>query len=70
MLPLPPLAFAEPPGQQGLHFSFFQEGGGVKFVTNFLGGAKYEEKKMVCAKTQNHYFQNQGEGNCPPPPPK
>jgi len=50
---------------QGRHFSFFQGGGG-EILTNFLGGAKYEEKKSLCAKTQkNHYFSNSG-GGIPP----
>jgi len=53
---------------QGRHFSFFQGGGTI--LTDFLrGGAKYEETKLLCAKTQkNHYFSKSGAANAPLPP--
>jgi len=47
--------------------SVFSRGGGI--LTDFLGGAKYEEKTVLCAKTQkNHYFSNSEWGQMPPAP--
>jgi len=51
----------------GTSFQFFPGGG--KNLTNFLGGAKYEEKKLCIQKHKNHYFSKSGEGQIPPPPP-
>jgi len=54
----------------GTSFQFFIGRG--KILTDFLGGgAKYEKKKKLCAKTQkNHYFSNSGGGKYPLPPHK
>jgi len=50
----------------GTSFKFFPGGGTI--LTNFLGGAKYEKNKILCAKTQKgHYFSNSGGANATPP---
>jgi len=43
--------------------------GGGKILTDFLGEAKYEEKKMCVQKHKNPYFSKSGGSNAPLPLP-